>query len=162
MFAHLFQKRIIFFLVLFPQITGLLVGCYKSVGRDDAADIEAIKAMSAARAKAFNEGNAMEIAIHFTESGVLMAPGSKATSGRQAVERYYQSIFEEYATSLESGYVDVKVSGDIAYGQGYAKVRLIPHAGGDTLHSVAKYINILQRQENGSWLTTHDIWNGDK
>ena len=118
--------------------------------------------MSAARAKAFNEGDARAIAIHFTEGGVLMAPGAEATSGREAVERYYRSIFDEYATSLESGYVDVKVSGDLAYGQGYAKVKLVPYGGGDTLVSTAKYINILERQADGTWLTTHDIWNANE
>jgi uncharacterized protein (TIGR02246 family) len=148
--------------ILLSQLFALLAGCGGSVREDDASDIDAIKAMSAARAKAFNEGDAAAIAIHFTEAGVLMAPGAEAISGREAVERYYQSIFDEYATSLESGYVDVKVSGDLAYGQGYAKVRLVPHGGGDTLVSTAKYINILARQADGTWLTTHDIWNGNE
>jgi uncharacterized protein (TIGR02246 family) len=148
--------------LLLSQLFGLLAGCNGSVRHDDAADITAIKAMSAARAKAFNEGDAAAIAIHFTERGVLMAPGAEATSGREAVERYYQSIFDEYVTTLESGYVDVKVSGDLAYGQGYARVGLVPHGGGDTLVSTAKYINILERQADGTWLTTHDIWNGNE
>jgi len=45
---------------------------------------------------------------------------------------------------------------------GYAKVKLVPHNGGDTLASTAKDINILERQDDGSWLTTHDIWMGMK
>lgn len=133
--------------------------CSPEGQRDAAADVSAIKAMSAARAKAFNEGKAADIAIHFTEHGVLMAPGAPATSGRAAVQTYYQSIFDQYVTDLESGYEEVKVSGDMAYGRGFAKVKLVPHAGGDTLVSSAKYINILERQPDGSWLTTHDIWN---
>lgn len=142
------------------QVLMLASGCNAPV--DKSADIAAIKAMSAARAKAFNEGKAKEIAIHFTEDGVLMAPGAPATSGRAAVEAYYQSIFDQYATELESGYKEVEVSGDLAYGRGFAKVKLVPHGGGDTLVSSAKYINILQRQKDGSWLTSHDIWNGDE
>lgn len=157
-----FQSTKIFIAFLFSQLPGLLISCSGSLSKDDAAAITAIKAMSAARAKAFNEGDASAIAIHFTEGGILMAPGAEATSGREAVERYYRSIFDAYATSLESGYVDVKVSGDLAYGQGYAKVKLVPHGGGDTLVSTAKYINILERQADGTWLTTHDIWNGNE
>ena len=144
-------------------IFAVLAAACKTPGRaDDSADVSAIKALSAARAKAFNEGDAAAIAIHFTESGVLMAPGSAATSGRAAVQAYYQSIFDQYVTGLESGYEEVKVSGDMAYGRGFAKVKLVPHAGGDTLISSAKYINILERQSDGSWLTTHDIWNGNE
>lgn len=137
-------------------------GCDQRVVQDEASDISRIEALSAARAKAFNEGNANAIAIAFTENGVLMAPGSRSTTGREAVRIYYQGIFDQYKTFLESGYDDVKVSGDLAYGVGFAEVRLVPHAGGDTLVSSAKYINILQRQNDGSWLTTHDIWNANE
>ena len=149
--------------VLLMVAVGLVTFSCRNAGVDnDSSDIDAIKSMSAARAKAFNEGKAKDIAIHFTEDGLLMAPGAPATSGRAAVEAYYQSIFDQYVTQLESGYKEVEVSGDLAYGRGFAKVKLVPHGGGDTLVSSAKYINILQRQENGSWLTTHDIWNADE
>jgi uncharacterized protein (TIGR02246 family) len=142
-------------------ITGL-ASCDKRAAQDEAGDISKIKALSAARANAFNEGNADVIASAFTESGVLMAPNMRSTTGREAVRKYYQGIFDQYKTFLESGYEDVKVSGDLAYGVGFAKVKLVPHSGGDTLVSTAKYVNILQRQNDGSWLTTHDIWNGNE
>jgi uncharacterized protein (TIGR02246 family) len=143
----------------------LMIGltcCDKPDVRDDATDISEIKALSATRAKAFNEENADEIAKAFTESGILMAPDMTSTAGREAVREYYQRIFDQYSTSLESGYEEVRVSGNLAYGVGYARVKLVPHNGGDTLVSTAKYINILERQDDGSWLTTHDIWNANE
>ena len=139
-----------------------LACCDKTGIQDDARDIAEIKSLSATRAKAFNEGNADVIATAFTESGTLMAPDMSSMTGREAVRGYYQRIFDQYRTFLESGYEEVKVSGSLAYGVGYAKVKLVPHNGGDTLVSTAKYINILQRQDDGSWLTTHDIWNGNE
>jgi uncharacterized protein (TIGR02246 family) len=139
-----------------------LTCCDKQSAPDEANEIAKIKALSATRAKAFNEGNAGVIASAFTESGTLMAPGKKSTTGREAVRKYYQEIFDQYKTFLESGYEEVKVSGDLGYGVGFAKVKLVPHSGGDTLVSTAKYINILQRQVDGSWLTTHDIWNANE
>jgi uncharacterized protein (TIGR02246 family) len=151
-----------------PKITIILliIGlacCDKQQGaQDDAVDISEIKALSASRAKAFNEGNANSIAAAFTESAVLMAPDMTSLVGREAVRGYYQRIFDQYKTALESGYDEVRVSGNLAYGVGYAKVKLVPHNGGDTLVSTAKYINILQRQDDGSWLTTHDIWNANE
>lgn len=143
----------------------LLLGftnCRQEVEQDSAEDIAAIESMSAARAQAFNEGNADAIAARFAEEGILMAPGQPAVTGRPAVASYYQAIFDEYAAELTSGYEEVKVSGDLAYGRGYAKVKLTPHAGGEPVVSTAKYLNILQRQPDGSWLTTHDIWNGNE
>ena len=151
----------LFFAILIVHMIILCQACNTNK-EGESSDIADIKSMSAARAKAFNEGNAAGIADYFTEAGVLMAPGSPAAVGRTAVQEYYGSIFDQYATVLESGYEEVKVSGDLAYGRGFAKVKLIPHVGGDTLVSTAKYINILERQPNGSWLTTHDIWNGNE
>lgn len=122
----------------------------------------AISEVSKARAKAFNEENAAAIAIHFTDSGLLMAPEKPAMRGKQAVQSYYQSIFDEYRPLLESHYEEVSVSGNLAYGRGFARVVLYPKSGGDSLVSTSKYINIMQKQKDGTWKTTHDIWNGNE
>lgn len=121
-----------------------------------------ITGISAARAKAFNEGNAAAIAMYFTEDALLMAPGKPASKGKEAVQAYYQSIFDEYTTALESHYEEIEVSGNLAYGRGFAKVTLTPKKGGDVLVSTAKYLNILKKQPDGLWRTTHDIWNGNE
>ena len=139
-----------------------LACCVGQAAQDNSRDIAEIKALSASRAKAFNEGNSNVIAEAFSETGVLMAPGAGSTTGRDAVRKYYQNIFDEYRCDLKSGYEEVKVSGDLAYGVGWAQVKLVPHDGGDTLVSSAKYINVLQRQKDGTWLTTHDIWNSNE
>lgn len=156
---NLSTKRI--FLIA-AMLTFGLTSCNTPAGHNEAEDIAAIKVLSASRAKAFNEGDAGIIAAAFTETGLLMAPGNKSMTGREAVRTYYQQIFDQYKTVLESGYDDVKVSGDMGYGVGFARVTLVPHSGGDTLVSTSKYINILERQADGSWLTTHDIWNSNE
>lgn len=124
-------------------------------------DIETITAMSSARAQAFNEGNAAEIAKYFAEDAFLMAPNKETLRGKKAVESYYQAIFDEYEAILESGYEEVVVDGNVGYGRGYARVTLIAKTGGDSLFSTSKYLNILEKR-NGKWITTHDIWNGNE
>ncbi len=91
-----------------------------------------------------------------------MAPGAPFQTGRAAVQAYYQQIFDEFETDLESGYVAVEVDGDLAYGQGFARVTVHPRSGGPAAVSTAKYINILKRQTDGTWKTTHDIWNANE
>lgn len=137
----------------------LTAACENSYQSDTSSDIEAIKQMSSDRADAFNRGDSEGIAIHFSETGLLMAPGAPVAQGRSAVAHYYQQIFDQYETLLESGYNEVEVSGDLAFGRGTAYVTLIPRDGGDPVSSTSKYINILQKQSDGTWLTTHDIWN---
>lgn len=137
----------------------LMISCVEKSAENNPDDIRAIEEMSAARADAFNRGDAAAIAIYFTEDGILMAPGSPALTGREAVEGYYQQIFDQYVTELDSYYEEVKVSGDFAFGRGIAEVTLTPRNGGERIVSTSKYVNLLRRQEDGSWLTTHDIWN---
>lgn len=126
-----------------------------------ADDVTQIEQMSAARAEAFNNSNAGGIAVHFTDDAVLMVPGRPAATGRDAVTAYYQSIFDAYEPTLDSRYEEVDVSGDLAYGRGIAEVTLVPKEGGEPVVSTSKYINILRRQPDGTWKTTHDIWNAN-
>lgn len=137
----------------------LLVACNTAPATSPEEEKKIITEISSARAKAFNEGNAAAIALYFTDDAKLMAPGKPAQTGKAAVQSYYQSIFDEYSTQLESHYEEVEVSGDLAYGRGFAKVTLVPKKGGPPVTSTAKYLNILKKQPDGTWKTTHDIWN---
>jgi uncharacterized protein (TIGR02246 family) len=141
--------------------TCMVSGCGISANYSIEDDVQEIKEISAARAKAFNEGNAAEIAKYFAHDALLMAPGKPVSKGTKAVEEYYKLIFDQYSTVLESHYEEVEVSGDLAYGRGEAKVTLTPKSGGSTSVSTAKYLNILKRV-NGVWKTTHDIWNSNE
>jgi uncharacterized protein (TIGR02246 family) len=139
----------------------IMIGCNQNNKTEENSDIDTITAISAEREKAFNDGNATGIAKHFTDNAYLMAPSSETKKGREAIQAYYQSIFDEFETELESGYEDVKVDGDLAYGRGFARVWLTPKSGGEKTYSESKYLNILERQTDGTWKTTHDIWNGN-
>jgi uncharacterized protein (TIGR02246 family) len=140
----------------------VLFGCQEKKNNNPGTDKTIITAISAERAQAFNKGNAAGIAKHFTEDAFLMAPESETKRGRAEIEAYYQAIFDEFETELESGYEDIKVDGDLAYGRGFAKVWLTPKSGGEKIYSESKYLNILERQSDGTWKTTHDIWNGNQ
>lgn len=138
-----------------------LISCTNVGNRNRESDVRQIEAVSNARAEAFSNSDAETIARYFTEDCVLMAPEKPATKGREQVRAYYQSIFDAFSPKLKSGYDEVSVSGDLAYGRGTATVTLTPKNGGPTTVSTAKYLNILRRQGDGSWRTTHDIWNSN-
>ena len=117
----------LFYLLLFVIYMGFnVLACNHKSGNNYSVDKESIIEMSAARAQAFNDGNSAGIAIYFTENGILMAPQMSVQTGKEAIERYYQDIFDTYETSLNSFYEDVQVSGDLAFGWGIAEVELVP------------------------------------
>ncbi len=116
------QSRQIVRMIMQPRQTffchilsvGLLVSCGQNNSPTVENEKKAITEISNARAKAFNEGNAAAIAIHFTTDAVLMAPDKPAVRGRESVESYYQAIFDSFNTALESHYEEVEVSGGLA------------------------------------------------
>jgi uncharacterized protein (TIGR02246 family) len=142
----------------------LFLGCTpqaKKPSVSTSTDEQMITEVSAARAKAFNQSDAEGIAQHFTADAILMAPGKGVMIGKDSVRAYYQAIFDQYEPVLESHYEEVLVEGDLAYGRGEATVMLTPLEGGASTVSTSKYLNILRRQPDGSWKTTHDIWNSN-
>ena len=162
--TKIFPKRRCFLACRLLFAGGVLFGlaaCSPSKRPDTEADVAVIKAMSSDRAAAFVRGDAAGIAKHFTENAVLMPPNSPTLTGRKAVQDYYQAIFDANATQLDSRYDEVKVDGDLAYGRGFAEVTVTPKSGGAPVRSTAKCLNILQRQPDGTWKTTHDIWNAN-
>lgn len=122
----------------------------------------AITAISKARAEAFNQRDAAGIAQYFAEDAVLMPPGQPSRIGKQAVADYYQDIFDQYVPLLQSEYLEVDVSGDLAYGRGVATVTLKSRQGDSVIQAESEYINILKKREDGIWITTHDIWNSSQ
>jgi ketosteroid isomerase-like protein len=66
-----------------------------------------------------------------------------------------------YDRDLTSYYEEVIVSGNLAVGRGVAIVELEPRGGGPAETATSKYINVLKKQDDGTWITTHDIWNPD-
>ncbi|WP_143960918.1 YybH family protein [Litoribacter populi] len=136
-----------------------LYSCSEAENNASNNDHQAITEMSKARAKAFNNGDAKTIASHFTDDGVLMAPGEEVAIGTEEVEAYYAKIFEEYEAELDSWYEEIEVSGDLGFARGEARVTLIDKTSGDTTQSSSKYLNIVKRQSDGTWKTSHDVWN---
>ena len=107
-------KQLVHFALVFICF---LLSCNTAADPSIENEKKLITEISAARAKAFNDGNAAGIAIHFTEDALLMAPGKPVAHGKEAVQAYYQYIFDEYTTQLESHYEEVDVSGNLAYGR---------------------------------------------
>jgi uncharacterized protein (TIGR02246 family) len=148
------------FVLISVIITFLSAGCDND--SDIQKDINEIEQISNNRAEAFRLGDASGISQYFTSDGIIMPPETPFKSGREAIEKYYNEIFMNYDRELNSYYEEVIISGDMAVGRGVAEVKLISLKDGEISFSSSKYINILERQNDGTWLTTHDIWNSDQ
>lgn len=142
---------------------GLLVlaGCQKAPTVDVAA-VEA-EAKNGVRSwlAAYNTGDVEAIVAKYADNAVVMAPGSPAAAGRDAIR---QLITAETAKVKAAGVtlaaVDndtVGVSGDLAWHSGSYTVN-------DPTGTAVDSGNYMEVQQNidGKWLIIRDIWNSDR
>ncbi|MGH7464934.1 MAG: YybH family protein, partial [Longimicrobiales bacterium] len=103
-------------------------------------------------------GNWTEVASLYSEDAVLMPPNAEAEDGRDAVREHLTGFPPLQAIDFERVHIDG--SGDLAYVQGrYTMTFAMPD--GQTMEDRGKYIEIWERQDDGQWRITRDIFNSD-
>ncbi len=99
----------------------------------------------------------------FTDDAVWMMPSSKGDVGIEKARSFYgftKNFWFDQETSID----EVRISGDIAFVRvgfdGYLRPKKDHNAA--PLKSVSRHIWILQRQLDGDWKISRDIWNNPK
>ena len=139
----------------------LATGCAPANDTDTAADEAAIRAVIADEVQAANAGDADAFIAVFTDDAVAMPPAAPAVAG-EANRQFSRDMFEQFDIKL-GGYTDeaIIISGDLAVHQYSFSWTLTPKAGGDAVSEQGTGLHVLNRQPDGSWKITHDIWNTD-
>ena len=87
-----------------------------------------------------------------------MPPNAETAEGRMAVRDLLASF--PPLQSIDFDQVHIDGSGDLAYVHGnYTMTFALPDA--QTMEDRGKYIEIWERQEDGQWRITRDIFNSD-
>lgn len=157
-------------MVLAVSLLALAVACgqpaQETASPDDSsiavsteADLAAIEAVREAEVAAFESGDPS--LSHMVHSLVIMPPNEAQAVGMEA-GRAWAEAFMGAATIDALDYTDssIIVAGDWAIEHYGGAVTMTP-ADGESIDETIKGIHIYQRQEDGSWKMTHDIWNFD-
>jgi uncharacterized protein (TIGR02246 family) len=128
-----------------------------SLSDEDKASIKAVDGEWARAAKA---GDGQAIAALYTVDAVLLPPGEPMVKG-EAAKKYWVDFANEYAGPTELNTMTVEGGGDVASAIGTYKMTMTPKkAGAKPLPTdEGKYIEVLKRQDDGSWKIAYDIWN---
>ena len=108
---------------------------------------------------ALNSGNAEELGKLYADNAVLMPPTDETIVGRAPIGSYLTSSAN--APRLDQYTVDIvgcEFSGDSLQFAGVWGTRQIDYRGKSVTIS-GNVLRILDRQANGSWQTTYEIWN---
>ena len=95
----------------------------------------------------------------FTEDAVLMVPGGQTIVGQQAIRAWHEAAWQKNAYECSGTVDEVQVHGDWGFARGTFSGVLTPTGDGTPTKNSGQFINIAQRQADGSWKLARIIWN---
>ena len=146
----------------------LLISMFALIGCSDSGDsmqteVSASKVelgqMNRDFAAALNAKDAKAAAALYTVDAVLIPPGEPLVRGREAIEEYWRGAIELGGVrdaSVET--MDALSSGSLGYETG-SFVLTVNGPDGEALVERGRYIELLRREPDGRWLSTHGVWN---
>jgi len=95
----------------------------------------------------------------WTEDAVMMPPNSPALEGREAI---IQDLMAGPApTEFVLDVLDIDGAGDVAYVRGTYSITMTVAGVPEPVRDEGKYLSILMRQPDATWLFSVDTWNSD-
>jgi len=157
-------KRCLAYFVFVVLVSSPILGCRSSVpaGLSDAdkaairKNTEAVVAISNAPTKDWDA----YVRTDYTEDAVVLPPNAPAVQGWEAIKAYI--LKESLSSDFEVSIIDLEGRGDLAYVRGtYSMTFDAPDGSGPT-KDTGKYIEIWQKQSDGSWKVIRDIFTSDQ
>ena len=97
----------------------------------------------------------------YTEDAILMMPDVPALRGKEAIRSAFEDFFEQVSLESESLVEEVRLAGDWAYVRGTFTSIETPTGGGEPSQIDGHWIDIRERQADGSWRVSANMWNRD-
>ena len=123
-------------------------------------DKQNIRAVDEAWARAAKAGDGQAIAGLYATDAVLLPPGEPLVKG-EAAKKYWVDFANGFSGPTELNTMSVEGGGNVAAAVGTYRMALTPRKSGAKPLPVeeGKYIEVLKRQDDGSWKIAYDIWN---
>jgi uncharacterized protein (TIGR02246 family) len=123
------------------------------------ADMQAVKDNEAQWNQDWASKDLDKIAVHYADDAVVMAPGSPATTGKDAIRGELKQMVSDPALSLkfQASKVEVAKSGDLAYTQGSYTLTLTDPQTKQIVNDHGSYVTTYRKQADGTWKAVLDI-----
>jgi uncharacterized protein (TIGR02246 family) len=98
----------------------------------------------------------------WVDDGIRMPPDAPRIVGKEQIQREMQPLFELFDTSTMSIHTEeVRILGDWAYSHGTYEFEMTPKGGGATKSYSGKFLDVLEKQVDGSWKIAIECHNYD-
>lgn len=116
---------------------------------------EAVNAINAEFSKAYNRGDAVAVSAIYVEDAVLLAPDQPTVRGKRAIEDSFREGIKEIGGKMRIEPVEIRAAGDVAYQWANYSTK------GGKRSVTGKFVEIYNRQADGSWKIRLTIYNTD-
>jgi uncharacterized protein (TIGR02246 family) len=124
------------------------------------ADVAQIYELWKRYADAASEGDTERWMALWVEDAIQMPPGAPTRVGRAEIQRAMRPLFERCRSRkviIEPE--EVRIMGDLAFAHGTYALEMAPEPGGETEKYFGKFLDILEKQVDGSWKIAIDCHN---
>ena len=116
------------------------------------ADIQAMYRIAEQFDAADVAGDVDAIWALVTDDYIRMEPDKAAIMGKENFRKSLQPFHDEYSLQEPKHVIEeIRLAGDWAYVRGSYSATIVQKAGGEPIPFTSKWIDIRERQEDGSW-----------
>lgn len=127
----------------------------------ESATVEELGQMNRDFAKALTAKDAAAAAIVYDVNASILPPNEQIITGRANIQAYWQGAIDAGIIDAAVKTIDAKSNGDLGYEIGTFTMRF-HGANNDTITEVGKYTEILERNEEGKWISTYGMWSSNE
>ena len=149
-----------FAICIFAGMT-LLAGCSSQDEENLEADTAAIIDFMNQYRSSQNVGDIDQFMSLWTEDGILMPPNGPPVVGKDRIRVRTKRNFDQFTFDLNGTEAEVEVAGGWAFTRGTYTITVTPKEEGQPVFIDGKFINILERQRDGSWKMHRGIFNSN-
>jgi ketosteroid isomerase-like protein len=122
-------------------------------------DLAQITAFNERYLQSINEEDIATLSSLTTDSHVMLPPNSEPVVGKSANDAMNGGAFKRYDFSETWTPVETVIDGNLAFQRGTFTTIATPKGDGDRLEVNGSFMRIYQRQPNGEWRMTRDMFN---
>ena len=137
----------------------LQAGCSTSTQPSFADDLAAITAFNERYLAAINGEDIAALSALTTDGHVMLPPNQEPVVGKAANDEMNGGAFANYEFSETWRPVETVIDGDLGFQRGTFTVIATPRRDGDRIEVNGSFLRIYQRQANGEWRMTRDMFN---
>ena len=137
----------------------LTAGCSSDTPPSYADDLAAITGFNERYLAAINTEDIASLSALTTDGHIMLPPNQEPVVGKAANDAMNGGAFERYEFSETWQPVETVIDGDLAFQRGTFTTIATPRGDGDRLEVNGSFLRIYQRQANGDWRMTRDMFN---